>query len=149
MPESPWTYENGSLNPNLEPHNPARPARRRHIGRPVSSVPPYHPDYKPPGEDDAFPDPAGGSSSEDEYLLPSGPRKLVRRGSEGYEVRTINREAMLKQHVEQQLTEPGRYKVYVPEPITPSESESEEEEEVPLAQKVEAWRAQSTHDKVA
>ena len=156
LPESPWTYENESLNPNLQPHNPLHPAPRRRKGllrqsAPVSSVPPYHPDYRPPGEEETFSDgkPASldesSSEAEDEPPVVE-PRKLVRRGSEGYEVHTINREAMLRQHVTHQLTEPGRYNVYVSEDITPSESDDDtdvEEEELPLAQRVEEWRVRS------
>lgn len=115
-------------------------------------MPPYHPDYRPPGEEDGF-DRASGSSasSTDDEHLASSPRKLMRRGSEGYEARPIDREAMLREHVEHQIQEPGRYNIYVPDPITPNESESETEieeedveEEVPLLQRVEEWRTTST-----
>ncbi|KAF7796565.1 hypothetical protein EIP86_007746 [Pleurotus ostreatoroseus] len=148
LPESPWTYNNGTLNPTLEAHNAQNPAARRR--RPfvnkeaVSSVPPYHPHY---GEDDGSDrlSVSSSSSSEDGALVrKQGPRRLVRRGSEGYEVRAIDREALLRQHVEDQMHEPGRYNVYVPDPITPNESGSEtEDEEVPLVQRVEEWRASS------
>lgn len=73
----------------------------------------------------------------------------MRRGSEGYEARPIDREVMLRQHVEHQIHEPGRYNFYVPDPTTPNESESEteveeDEEEVPILQRVEEWRTTST-----
>lgn len=152
LPESPWTYENESLNPNLEAHNSRQPdVRRRKVqggNGPVSSVPPYHPDYRPEGEDDGASDRvlySGDSSSEDEPLVPgTGPRRFIRKGPEGYEILPINREAMLRQHIEHRMQEPGRYNVYVPEPLAPDESDSEnEEEEVPLTQRVETWRAES------
>lgn len=145
LPESPWTYENGSVNPNLQPTNMARVAStsRRRRGRPgkrepISSVPPYHPDYRPPGDNDAFSDspPSSDSESLDEEGGLKRPRKLFRRGSEGYEVHAIDREAMLRQYVEDQVHEPGRYNVYVPDPSSASEGE----DEIPLAARVDSWR---------
>ena len=103
----------------------------------ASRVPPYHPDYRPPEEE----------SSEDEYVLPMpGPGPQKRRGSEGYEVREINREQLLRQSIEDQVREPGRYNLYVPESVTPDETDSdtEVESEEPLAQRVEEWRARSS-----
>ncbi|KIP11142.1 hypothetical protein PHLGIDRAFT_125039 [Phlebiopsis gigantea 11061_1 CR5-6] len=144
LPESPWTYENGSLNPNLQPSNLTRRAsssrrRRGHTkdGQVISSVPPYHPDYRPPGDDEDFSDspPASETSTLAEE---SQPRRLVRRGSEGYEVHAIDREGMLQEYVTSQMREPGRYNVYMPD--SPSASEDEEDEDVPLATRVESWR---------
>ncbi|KAI0695629.1 zf-DHHC-domain-containing protein [Cytidiella melzeri] len=151
LPESPWTYQNGDLNPNLQPSSSGRrlsssTATRRKTARtkqPVSSVPPYHPDYRPPGDDedrdDAFDESASSKYelSDDEERPLGQPRKLVRRGSEGYEVATIDREAMLRQHVVDHMGEPGRYNIYVPD----FSSESEQEEQPPLTSKVENWRA--------
>lgn len=100
-------------------------------------MPPYHPDYRPPGDDEDFSDspPASETSTLAEE---SQPRRLVRRGSEGYEVHAIDREGMLQQYVTSQVREPGRYNVYMPD--SPSASEDEEDEDVPLATRVESWR---------
>ncbi|KAJ7193293.1 zf-DHHC-domain-containing protein [Mycena pura] len=105
LPESPWTYENGSVNPNLQPSNSAR--RRKQEGTGASTLPPYHPDYQP--EDEYESDIEDG---DDEYTDNS--RVRVRRGSEGYEIRPAAREDMLARY----LTEIGgkRYHYYVPEP---------------------------------
>ncbi|KAF7303195.1 Palmitoyltransferase PFA4 [Mycena kentingensis (nom. inval.)] len=117
LPDSPWTYENGSVNPDLRPSNSA--TRRRKAG--VSALPPYHPDYGVAAE----------SESEDEYEEDQS-RVRVRRGSEGYEVRPGNREDMLARY----LNEMGerQYRYYVPEPQ--SESSDEEDDRVPLGQRV-------------
>lgn len=58
----------------------------------------------------------------------------ARRGSEGYEVQSIDREEILRRYIETRGEEAGRYKVYVPEPDT--ESEEDGEENVPLARMV-------------
>ena len=50
-------------------------------------------------------------------------RSIVRRGSEGYEVRPVNREEILRRYIEDQGQEMGRYQTYVPEP----ESEGSED----------------------
>jgi palmitoyltransferase len=42
-------------------------------------------------------------------------RNIVRRGSEGYEVRPIDREEILRRYIEQGQ-EDRRYRTYVPEP---------------------------------
>ncbi|PCH34240.1 palmitoyltransferase PFA4 [Wolfiporia cocos MD-104 SS10] len=137
LPDSPWTYQNG-LNPHLTPSN----ARRRSPQNkgPYSSLPPYHPDYH---ESQAQPySPSSDSeaeSSSDEYGEKGGPR--VRRGSEGYEVRPIDREAMLRGFIEGRTHEPGRYQLYMPEPPSEGETEDDPEDAVPLAQRVGSWRA--------
>lgn len=61
---------------------------------------------------------------------------MVRRGSEGYEVLPVDREEILRRYIESRGEEDGRYRRYVPEP--PSESESEDE---PLSERVEKWKA--------
>ena len=134
LPDSPWTYENGDLNPSLQPSGAGGSvARRRSYGgankTTIASVPPYHPDYKPPSED---------SLSDEEPLSSRRVGGLVRRGSEGYEVRTIDREAMLKQYIVEQMQEPGRYKMYAPDP--PRESD---DEGIPGTSRVERWRAET------
>ncbi|KAK7695073.1 hypothetical protein QCA50_002263 [Cerrena zonata] len=137
LPSSPWTYENGSLNPHLETsttrqrRNKPKPQARG----PISNVPPYHPDYVPPsqGSDgDIYP---VDDSSEDEYdeETHKQARLLVRRGSEGLEVRPVDREQMLKQWIETTVEEPERYNRYVPEPSSDTESE---DEDIPLANKI-------------
>lgn len=149
LPSTPWTYDNGDLNPHLQP-----PSMRRRLTSPtkrhngslkkknrISAVPPYHPDYRPPGEDEDFPDSISSGSSADEEVQRHQPHRFIRRGSEGYEVHAIDREDMLRQHVVSQITEPGRYNVYVPDPSSESD---EEQEETPLASKVQNWRAETT-----
>jgi palmitoyltransferase ZDHHC6 len=100
-------------------------------------VPPYHPDYRPPDDDEDFSDSPGSTDSTSDEEVQQ-PRRFVRRGSEGYEVHTIDREAMFRQRVMGQMHEHGRYNVYVPEPA--STSEEEEDETIPLAARVESWK---------
>lgn len=67
-------------------------------------------------------------------------RVRVRRGSEGYEVKSVDREEMLRRFVEGRTHEPGRYQRYVPEPSSESEVEDgDADESIPLAQQVEQW----------
>ncbi len=65
--------------------------------------------------------------------MPEEGRRLVRRGSEGYEVRSIDREEMLRRFIEGRVHEPGRYSVYEPEAA--SGPESEEDEDAPLVER--------------
>lgn len=132
LPASPWTYENGSINPYLQPSN----TRRRHTAHdgPFSAVPPYHPDYREPEAVVPY-DPA--SSSEDEYGGKAGEGVKVRRGSEGFEVKPVNRDAMLQQFIEDRTHEPGRYKYYNPEISSESETEEDPDDSVPLATKMQ------------
>ncbi|OAX40056.1 zf-DHHC-domain-containing protein [Rhizopogon vinicolor AM-OR11-026] len=119
LPDSPWTYENGGVNPNLRPSSgtlrPVNGSRHKYTQDPVSALPPYHPDYKDPGVEAYPPRPYSPDSdleySEEGY---SGAVR-VRRGSEGYEVRPINREQMFQEYVQSQIDEVGRYQVYEPE----------------------------------
>jgi len=137
LPDSPWTYENGSLNPELQASNTqlrSRGNKRRKPGH--AALPPYHPDFnKDADEDDAYSASAsssGGESDEDDYddgmrAHRGGPR--VRSGSEGYEARPVDREEQMRRFLEGRLHEPGRYQMYVPE----THSESETDEDLPLA----------------
>ena len=156
LPDSPWTYANGTLNPALHAGRSASSstttasaptsARRRRNGKAnqdpsVSNVPPYHPDYGKPVEPDSGSDTSGDSASDEdvgddvpglgqvddgyEYSQTSS-GLLQRRGSEGYEVRPIDRQALLLQHVQETTSEPGRYNWYVP---TREDLESSSEEE--------------------
>ena len=127
LPDSPWTYENGSLNPILEPSNAQlrraasvakkrkhRPQNQDH-GR--SSQPPYHPDYDGVNvvhtlEDD------DSSSGDSRDTTP-----FVRGGSEGYEVHSIDREEMLRRYLMELGQEPGRYHRYVPSPDSDTDEE--------------------------
>lgn len=105
-------------------------------------MPPYHPAY---GEQESHQKyPLDSESEEDEYEHPGRQREFVRRGSEGYEVRSIDREALLRRYVEDRTAEPGRYQLYVPNPPSEPESGAEDEEErMPLSEKVEMWRTRS------
>jgi len=111
LPDSPWTYENGSVNPDLQPNI----TRRRNNG--ASSLPPYHPDYRPGGDaTDAY------STDDDEYddERADNSKTRVRRGSEGYEVRPGAREDILARY----LSEIGeKYHRYIPQPDSDSESD--------------------------
>ena len=120
LPDSPWTYDNGSVNPNLRPSNAqlrqstARRRRRQELD--VSPVPPYHPDYQP-----------GNAVSVDEYDSSSSMDESfrVRRGSEGYEVRPVDREEMLQQYLKDLGEEPDKYVRYIPEPDVDSDTDDE------------------------
>ncbi|KIK94149.1 hypothetical protein PAXRUDRAFT_828289 [Paxillus rubicundulus Ve08.2h10] len=111
LPDSPWTYENGSTNPTLRPSNSGleptncQPSAQAY----TSALPPYHPDF----QHDAHPfrscSPESDTSYEEEYRS-----VRVRRGSEGYEVRPINRGDMLREHIRSEMERVGRYHVYEP-----------------------------------
>jgi len=158
LPPSPWTYQNGSLNPNLEPSN----ARQRSVSQrrqpaisqgPSSALPPYHPDYNESQANLVYPASDASSSGEEyeEYEDDAfggriaGGAVRVRRGSEGYEVKPIDREAVLERFIESRTHEPGRYNYYDPEPDSESDIEDipddDPEDGIPLAEKVENWRA--------
>ncbi|KAK7465440.1 Palmitoyltransferase [Stygiomarasmius scandens] len=141
LPESPWTYENGSFNPDLQPSNSSirqnqNQAKRRRRAKPrptsngASELPPYHPDYKPPNEmDDGEYSSSSDSEAETSGLFNSsngGPSR-VRRGSEGYEVQLEDRNDMLKKYLEEMGETPGRYHRYIPMPDSESEDEHDKE----------------------
>ena len=130
---SPWTYNNKSLNPNLQPSNSQ--SRRRNKSQSsspgVSSLPPYHPDYKE-GDQGAY-NPSNYENQDEEESTPSG-RIHVRKGSEGYEIRPEEREEMLRQYLTDLGEEPGRYLRYIPQPES---EESTSDDDVPLAQRKE------------
>jgi palmitoyltransferase len=138
LPSSPWTYENGSLNPELRPYNSqirSSRSRKRHSfnkDNAVSNFPPYHPDY---GKADGHSVSSGSVSSDPDLREPevsgNGTASVqVRRGSEGYEVQSLDREEMLRRYIQGQVTEPGRYHVYAPE--QDRESDGDLEENIPL-----------------
>jgi palmitoyltransferase ZDHHC6 len=119
LPDSPWTYENGDVNPNLHPSSGTLRAvngnRNKHQQGPVSTLPPYHPDYEDPAVE-GYPSRPYSPDSDLEYSEEgySGAVR-IRRGSEGYEVRPINREEMFQEYVQSQINEAGRYQVYEPQ----------------------------------
>ncbi|KAI0323012.1 zf-DHHC-domain-containing protein [Amylostereum chailletii] len=140
LPDSPWTYENGAPNPALEPSNAHMRAsipRRRRPDRGVSTVPPWHPNYREPGDTSHDHDSMPSSSEEDDVIERWGGR--VRRGSEGYEVAPIDRDEVLRRYIETRGAEEGHYRRYIPQP--PSASGSEEDEDEPLADRVGKWRS--------
>ena len=153
LPASPWTYENGSINPDLRPtststatarRRPSARARTKAAEGPYASVPPYHPDYHRQESHETYPVDSSSEDDDDDYEdeHPGRRREFVRRGSEGYEVRPIDREELLRQYIEDRTTEPGRYQLYVPDPPSEPESGPEaEDESIPLAEKLERWRA--------
>jgi palmitoyltransferase len=131
---SPWTYENGSLNPALRSSNSElselRSRRRRAPQNKVSGaspLPPYHPDYREDGQPEQYFEDTGSSGEEYTKLG----KVHVRRGSEGYEVREEGREEMLRRYLEEQGEDPDRYLRYIPQPD--EDSESDDDDDVPLA----------------
>lgn len=128
LPDSPWTYSNGDLNPNLQP---GQPRRRKKRVKTHAEVPPYHPDYVKESDTESYEDDV--ASSGDEYEEGEPPRRKVRRGSEGFEIRPVGREDMLQRYMQEQgdvvTSEVDRkYNRYVPEPHS-SESEAETDED--------------------
>jgi len=169
QPASPWTYNNDGPNPALIPSNSVSVSAqhlraRKPDVRGISTVPPYHPDYDESAQDEYG---SGGGEVDDDY--DDGERfaeyekevrqrtPFVRRGSEGYEVRPIDREQLLAEYITVRAQEDGHYRRYVPEPSSDTESEGEsggedvgvevesveqdDEEEEPLAVRVEKWRS--------
>ncbi|THV07488.1 palmitoyltransferase PFA4 [Dendrothele bispora CBS 962.96] len=132
LPDTPWTFENGSFNPDLQPSNSAirqnqNQAKRRRKANPASGtsdLPPYHPDYQSPNEMDA-PDDSGSSDSGSGLFNSSNGTTRVRRGSEGYEVKLEDRNLMLRKYLESVGETPGRYHRYIPMPDSESEDEVE------------------------
>ncbi len=55
----------------------------------------------------------------------------VRRGSEGYEIQSADREVLFQEYIRSQGDNPRKYNFYEPEPHSDSESEGEELEEDP------------------
>lgn len=174
QPDSPWTYDNDGPNPGLIPSNSQLRSRKR--GRRggsgddgVSPVPPYHPDYEPAQDwqDDGDGDGAYNNDDDEEegerFAEYEHRRRTahVRRGSEGYEVRAIDREELLAEYIASRGQEDGYYRRYVPEPPSETESESggedatrdvgagaededendDQDENEPLAVRVEKWRS--------
>jgi palmitoyltransferase ZDHHC6 len=132
----------------------------------VSAVPPYHPDYEPTeeceDEDDAYyhhhphdhdsddADDNGDDDGGERFAEYEREMPRVRRGSEGYEVRSIDREQLLAEFIANRSQEEGHYRRYAPEPSSePSGDESsggeavvqEDDEEEPLAVRLEKWRS--------
>jgi len=125
-------------------------------------VPPYHPDYEPPEDHDHDDDDDGERYAEYERARFSsgGGAARVRQGSEGYEVRPINREGLLAEFIASRGQEEGHYRRYVPEPPSEPDDDSEssreegaidgrgrddvvdnDDEDEPLAVRVEKWRS--------
>lgn len=121
LPKDPWTFGNGSFNPDLHPGSSNRRLRgrrgssasrqRQDVSYPgegretdgIYVVPPYH-----PNRDESQPSYGHFSRppymDEDDCYYEDKPqhRQFIRRGSEGYEVRTIDREEMMRQYVDSQ-----------------------------------------------
>lgn len=128
LPSSPWTYENGDFNPALRPSNARpRPIDERSSTRAyTSALPPYHPDF----ECDAYPLQSYSAESDTEPEEECRGVKL-RRGSEGYEVRPMNREEMLREYVQSEVQRTGRYQAYQPEDAVYAEDyESDSRDEI-------------------
>ncbi|KAJ7040294.1 zf-DHHC-domain-containing protein [Mycena alexandri] len=108
--DSPWTYENGSVNPELQASNSSAPRRRKNgNGNGASALPPYHPDYQ-----------AGGGNA-DEYDTDDDDDEY--RYTENSKMRPGISLKLEKQ--------PQRYHRYIPEPESESESD-----DVPLGQRL-------------
>ena len=173
QPDSPWTYDNDGPNPALTPSNSQLRSRKRgHYGGSgdggVSTVPPYHPDYEPAqdwqddGDGAYYHDNDNDDDDEGERFAEYEHQRRtthVRHGSEGYEVRTIDREQLLAEYIASRGQEEGHYRRYVPEPSSETESESggedagrdvaaraddedeDQDDDEPLAARVEKWRS--------
>jgi len=83
----------------------------------MSSLPPYHPDYEGTNMTRISDD--GDSTSEDS----NDTTPFVRGGSEGYEVRSVDREDMLRRYLMEVGQEPGRYHRYFPSPDSSSDED--------------------------
>jgi len=132
LPSSPWTFENGSVNPILEPSNTHIRESKRRRTRPEAgaySLPPYHPDYQEEGNEVV-----DDSSSDATFEENEG---RVRRGSEGYEVQSVDREGLLARYLKELGEEPQRYHRYIPEPASDSE---ESEDDLVLAHAIQKNR---------
>ncbi|KAG2368853.1 zf-DHHC-domain-containing protein [Suillus spraguei] len=131
LPDSPWTYENGNVNPNLRPTNgQLRGVNGNHYKStqdPISVLPPYHPDYTDPGVDAHPGRPYSPDSVSDHSEEGYSEVVRVRRGSEGYEVRPVTREQLFQEYVQDQINEAGRYQVYEPEHTLESDEDLEED----------------------
>ncbi|KAJ7103218.1 zf-DHHC-domain-containing protein [Mycena belliarum] len=127
LPNSPWTYENGSVNPDLQPSNSAAPRRRRRDHDGASALPPYHPDYQA----SVVTNGDYSSDEDEEYGYKDDNKTWVRRGSEGYEVRPAAREDMLERYLLEIGETPQRYHRYIPQPDSESEGD-----DVPLGQQL-------------
>lgn len=109
LPSSPWTYDNEGINPNLRPSNSSMLASHGNHAY-TSALPPYHPDFDGDSSSRARQSYSPSPSDEDDF---QGVR--VRRGSEGFEVHSLDREEMLRSYVETELSREGRYQVYKPD----------------------------------
>jgi palmitoyltransferase ZDHHC6 len=98
-------------------------------------LPPYHPDYQDNEDGDGF---VESDDSEDDYDQEQANSPRVRRGSEGYEVKSMDREQLLERYLRELGEQPGRYHRYIPQVYSDddAEEEGEEEDNVPLGQKV-------------
>ncbi|KAI6135556.1 DHHC palmitoyltransferase-domain-containing protein [Pisolithus croceorrhizus] len=116
LPDSPWTYGNGNVNPDLRPSSSNTPkfySRQAY----TSALPPYHPDF----EENSSPRPPQYLSSDLDTDLEGHGGVKLRHGSESYEVRPLDREEMLRRYIETQVSEEGRYQVYEPDPLSDHE----------------------------
>ena len=127
LSKDPWTYGNGSFNPDLYPGSSNHGLRERR-GSPTSrqrhtnpypgeggemdgtyAASPYHPNHNESQSSYGhFSRPPYADEDEDEdeddrsYEGRLHHRQFIRRGSEGYEVRAIDREEMMRQYAESQ-----------------------------------------------
>lgn len=121
LKREPWTYGNGSFNPDLHPGSSnsrlrerrGSPAKRHAINRSdeggemdeTYAIPPDYPDHDEPGPSyEHFSRPPYADEDEDDDSYEDMPqrRQFIRRGSEGYEVRSIDREEMMRRYVDSQ-----------------------------------------------
>ena len=83
------------------------------------------------------------STSSSDYEGGSGHR--IRRGSEGYEIKTVDRDEILRRYVTSRGEDAGRYNWYVPENYNASDEEDVgNEDNVPLADTLAQRNFQST-----
>lgn len=143
LPSSPWTFDNGSLNPNLQPSNTYRrrafKSNRTYAEQNEaqgSNEPTYPPNNAEPSATasdgnvrDGHYDDGSSEYSLDEDELYQESRPWIRRGSEGYEVKPIDREEILRRYILSRGEEAGYYQRYVPEPEPEGEDNQDQEDE--------------------
>lgn len=107
--------------------------KSKNKGSGYSNLPPYHPDYQGPESEGEQGAESESASSVDGTNHGGG---RVRRGSEGYEFKPVDREEMLKRYLGQIGETPGRYHRYIPQ----VESESDNEEDnIPLGLRAQTY----------
>lgn len=135
LPESPWTYQSNALNPNLRPSNSQNlrdKLAQRKKNKDASAKSPYHQDYESDSSS------SSGKEYKDHQYTNDHSRPHVRRGSEGYEIRPPDRNAMLQSYLRELGEDPIEAVRYIDtEELQPDfrEDQAESIEPVPTESK--------------